>query len=382
MDSEDAPEMPLQAQRMEVLGRLAGAVIHDLNNLLTVIQLNAGLIECGGIDGAEISLAAEKIGEASRRASDLTRKVLNFSRGQPDEPGIVNAYELITALARVLEPLVAHRMLVEILPGEHDFWVAGDRSAIEQAIMNLVLNAVDAMPSGGKITISFEERHFAAGEFDGCKAGSFVGITVADEGGGVSADLREQIFAPFFTTKKFGTGMGLAIVNRIARLHGGTVEFESEMGKGSKFRVWLPQSAPPAASVARASQPNNVSLRSRTVLLVEDDDGIRDLTRRLLEAEGLRVLPAATGEDAVAIWQCHMEEVDLLLTDIVLPGEMSGQDVARVVIEARPTMPILYTSGYSSGWRRESFFNEANFLPKPFQPAALRDAVRSALTPR
>ncbi|MGH8047788.1 MAG: sensor histidine kinase, partial [Chthoniobacterales bacterium] len=195
--------MPIEAQRMEVLGRLAGAVIHDLNNLLTVIQLNAGLIETCAVSPEEILASAGKINEASNRAAELTRKVLNFTRGKADDSSEVDPHELVVSLTRLLEPLIAKRVTIEIAPAAQRLCVRGNRSAIEQAIMNLVLNAVDAMPSGGGVRISFPVREAVSG-------GKYAGVAVADRGAGIAIEDRPHIFEPFFTTKAIGTGMGLA----------------------------------------------------------------------------------------------------------------------------------------------------------------------------
>jgi two-component system cell cycle sensor histidine kinase/response regulator CckA len=373
VEKNDRHEVPIEAQKMEVLGRLAGAVIHDLNNLLTVIQLNAGLIETGGLGEAEILSSAGKIGAASSRAAELTRKVLNFARGKEDKISDVNLHELVSDLSRLLEPLVATRVKIEIETAQEKFWVRGNRGAIEQAAMNLVLNAVDAMPSGGRLRISFPARAKATG-------GRFVGIAVADEGEGISPDDRARVLEPFFTTKTYGTGMGLAIVDRIARSHGGMVDFDSEVGAGTEFRMWLPEAATPEAKKPAAPVPLEVPLTGRGVLLVEDDSGILALTKYLLETEGLRVLPAATGEEALELWEKHRGTVALLFTDIVLPGDLSGRDLALRILADEPTLPVLYTSGYSQLGGDQSYFNAENFLPKPFPPAALRKAVRLALS--
>lgn len=363
---------------MEVLGRLAGTIIHDLNNLLTVIQLNAGLIQIGGLEEDEVLAAAGKIDEASSRAAELTRKVLNFARDQADEIGAVNLQELIDGLSRLLEPLVARRVHLIVDPGPRELWAQGNRSAIEQAIMNLVLNAVDTMPAGGSVTISLAEREIVQGNRKSCSPGKYVVISVADEGPGIPHDAQARVFEPFFTTKNSGTGMGLAIVNRIARYHGGKVEFESEPGHGTTFRLWLPEGEMPCGEAIRPASAVDVPL-DRTVLLVEDDRGILELTRYLLQTAGLRVFSAETGEDALALWQAHRGEVDLLFTDIVLSGAISGRDLALKILADKPSLPVLYTSGYSSGGHEQAYITKANFLPKPFEPDALQCAVRDAL---
>jgi len=371
--------MPLQAQKMEVIGRLASAVIHDLNNLLTVIQLNASLVETGELDKEETIESARQIGEAAKRSADLTRKVLNFARRQADEIRTVSLDEIIGGLERLLEPLIAHRVRIEIVSGPGSCWVRGDRSAIEQAIMNLVLNAVESMPDGGTVTIACSSKELAAEMAPAGMAGRYAVVAVTDCGEGIPIEAREQIFEPFFTTKHSGTGMGLAIVSRVARIHGGAVDFVSEIGRGTKFRLFLPASNPPEDEQAASGGVSSEATGDYTVLLVEDDPGILDLTRRLLESDGLRVLAAANGEEAMDIWKMRSGEVDLLFTDIVLPGALSGREVAQAILEDKPSLPVLYTSGYSNAWEEKPVFQETNFLAKPFSPQALQTAVKSAL---
>jgi two-component system cell cycle sensor histidine kinase/response regulator CckA len=373
VETNDRHEVPIEAQKMEILGRLAGAVIHDLNNLLTVIQLNAGLIETDGLDREEILDAAGKIDAASCRAAKLTRKVLNFARNKADEISNVNLHELVTDLSRLLEPLVARRATIEIAQTTGPVLVRGNRSAIEQAIMNLVLNAVDSMPSGGRVRIDFAVRE----EVTGAK---YAGLSVTDEGAGIASDDQGRVFEPFFTTKNHGTGMGLAIVDRIAKSHGGTVDFECMPGRGTQFRLWLPKGdSLQATEKAVAPAAPDVSMAGRTVLLVEDDPGILALTCQLLEADGLRVICATTAEGALAMFEKNREKVALLFTDIVLPGEISGRDLALKIFAQNPDLPVLYTSGNSNLGSDQSYLTAENFLPKPFPPGTMRNAVRLAL---
>jgi two-component system, cell cycle sensor histidine kinase and response regulator CckA len=379
VETSNRHEVPLQAQKMEVLGRLAGAVIHDLNNLLTVIQLNAGMIESGQLETREVLAAAGKIEQASVRAADLTRKVLNFSRDQPDETEDVNLPRLVTDLSRLLEPLVARRVRIEITSGHDDLWVHGNRGAIEQAIMNLVLNGVDSMHGGGRLALLFLGKTISAGESADCAAGDYVGVAVRDEGPGIAPENRGRLFEPFFTTKSTGTGMGLAIVDRIARQHGGSVDFDSEPGQGAEFRLWLPRIAAPEHYDDTHADSQAIEFLGSTVLLVEDDPGILAVAQRLLEAQGLRVLASVSAEEALEIWQRSRSEVDLLFTDVVLPGALSGRDLALTLLRERPTLPVLYMSGYSGVWQDQSYFTASNFLPKPFPPHALRNAVKKAL---
>lgn len=371
--------VPLEAQKMEVIGRLSSAMIHDLNNLLTVIQLNASLIQTGGFEPEEIPLAAGKITEASQRAADLTRKVLSFARRRTNDAQTLTVRDLLDGLVRLLEPLVARRVEIEIRTGGEDCWVRGDRNAIEQAVLNLVLNGVDSMPSGGKVTLQGWPETLPAGAVPGCAAGEYAAISVKDTGCGIEPEDRAKVFEPFYTSKATGTGMGLAIVRRIATLLGGAVTFESEPGRGTEFVLRIPRVAPPAIFAALDPSAAEARRVSGLILLVEDDPGIRALSRQLLEANGLAVLAAADGEEALAVWRARRDEISLLFTDLVLPGEYSGRDVAVKILAERPGLPVIYTSGFSSAWSDRSFFNETNFLPKPFHPDELRRAIVAAL---
>ena len=377
--SLDHPRIiPLQAQKMEVIGRLASAMIHDLNNLLTVIQLNSALIESGGFEPDEVTAAAAKISEAAQRAADLTRKVLSFSRRTVAEPAPVELGELLDGLVRLLEPLVAKRVEIEIVPGPPRRWVRGDRGALEQAILNLVLNAVEAMPGGGRVSLAANPASSRAVP-PSLPAGDYLVVSVTDGGEGIPPEDHERLFEPFFTKKSTGTGMGLAIVAQVARQHGGAVDFATELGRGTEFRIWLPAVSGPPSGVLPASPAEGATPLRGTILLVEDDAGIRQLTRQLLQSTGLRVLCAAEGEEALALWREHRDDIRLLFTDLVLPGSTSGRDIAIALLAERPDLPILYTSGLSSDWTDRSFFNGSNFLPKPFHPAELRRAIQAAL---
>lgn len=365
---------------MEVLGRLTSAVVHDLNNLLTVIGLNAALIEGGDMSPEDVISAAEKISEASRHSAELTRKVLNFARKSRAESEPMQPDEMVEGMLRMLSPLIARRVAVRVFPG-CGAWIHGDRSAIELAVMNLVLNAADAMPGGGEIVITTTLREVQEGG-TGCVPGTYAQVSVADAGEGIDPALGDSIFEPFFTTKDHGTGMGLSIVSHVARAHGGTVEFDSRPGEGSEFRLLFPVSAPPdAMDHGEAAQAPRTDLRrGGTVLLVEDDGAIRGLTRQLLERHFARVLDAPTAEEAMTIWSAEKGAIDLLLTDLMLPGEMSGRALALRLLEEKPTLPVLYMSGYGSSWDDRSFLTETNFLSKPFPPEALGRAVNGVLS--
>lgn len=373
MDSMKRAGFRVESQKMEVLGRLTSSVIHDLNNLLTVIGLNAGLIETGDLGKDEMITSAQKILDASRHSADLTRKILNFARRHSEEPEAIHPGEMIDGMLRMLSPLIARKISVRVEP-KCESWIHGNRNDIELAVMNLVLNAVDAMPNGGEIVISTELRR------DDESGRALVAISVSDEGEGISPEISGAIFDPFFTTKGAGTGMGLSIVDHVAKKNHGRVEFESRPGAGSEFRILFPESTPLAdEEEAGASSQPPTGRRRGTVLLVEDDNAIRQLTSRLLATQFKRVLDAPTAEDALEIWNDEAGTIDLLLTDLVLPGAKSGRDLALELRETDPDLPVLYMSGFGSSWKDRSFLTEFNFLPKPFPRDALERAIEKVL---
>jgi len=367
---------------MEVIGRLASAVIHDLNNLLTVIQLNASLIESGEGVPEDVREAAKKIDEAAQRSADLTRKVLNFARRRPDETEALRLNDVVLGLTRLLEPVIAKRAEIRIDAGVKDLWVRGNQGALEQAVMNLVLNAVDAMPTGGVVEITCREEILFEESGNGILPGDYAVVAVKDNGTGIDPENEPMLFEPFFTTKEFGTGMGLAIVKHVAEMHEGGVEFDTRPGGGTEFRLLIPCAQAPAADVQAPVVAKVEPLRSAAILLVEDDTNIRDLVRMLLTQVGMKVIEAGSGEAALQLWREHRDEVDLLFTDLVLPGEYSGRDLVLAILKERPDLPVLYTSGNVTMWENRTFLNDSNFLPKPFPPVALHDAVRNALAGR
>jgi len=364
----------IQSQRLEIVGRLSSAVIHDLNNLLTVIQLNSALIEGGGLTEAEISSGAEQIGLACKQASHLTRKVLNLARRRAEEDRPVAIDTLVTDLGRLFEAFVAKKAAVRIEKPAGPLWVHGNAGEIEQMLMNLVLNAIDAMPDGGEIVIGCDATTIGGA--------SMVELHVRDEGVGILPEVRARMLEPFFTTKEGegGTGMGLYIVDQIVRRHGGSIEFEAAPVRGTLVRIFLPGSTRPAETPVLPEVAARETPETRTILLVEDDPGILHLTRFVLARAGYRVLDAETGEEALKVWTAHRDEVQLLLTDLVLPGKLSGRDIVLTVLAQKPGLPVLYTSGYAAAWDDHAFFNEAHFIPKPFHPDALLAKVAAALS--
>lgn len=360
----DDGDIPLHSQKMEIMGRMTGVVIHELNNLLTVIQLNAALLEVGEGDEASQAIAREIV-NACEQAASLTRGVLGFSRRNTTSEG---PFEILKALEDVVRFAAIYvkkktTLSTEFCGGEA--WVYGDRSAVSQAVINLIFNAVDASPRDGIVL--------------GVRSGDTVEIFVRDTGTGIPQELTEKIFEPYFTTKKEekGTGLGLAVVRRVAERHGGSVAVSSEMGAGTEFCLRLPKIMPPESQPVAQSCPRREMCGG--VLVVEDDPGIRNLVLKILREGGCRLYEAGTAAEAERVWEEHRGEISLLLTDLVLPGGGAGDDIARKFQDAKPGLKTIFMSGNASALRRNSLPLEANFLSKPFSPQELVRRVSEVL---
>ncbi len=359
---------------METIGRLATSVIHDLNNLLTLVQLNAALLEQGGVSESEVRDIAERIGQACNRSSDLTRKVLDLARRKDRVRRPFDVGSLVRKHTDLLETFVANRADLSVKIHGGDLWSMGDPGEIEQAVLNLILNAADSMEGRGRVQV---ECRGVEGEGLGS-----VEITVSDDGSGIPADIRERIFDPLFTTKAVGvgTGMGLFTVRQVVERHGGVIEVDSVVGRGSRFTVRLPRVSGESEIDVTSAVGQAEAGGRQLLLLVEDDPGIRELTRRILIGSGLRVVDAGDGETALAVWERHRAEIKLLLTDIVLPGELSGRDVAVRVQQDEVDLPVIYISGFSDAGDDFPYLTAGNFLRKPFSPMDLKRIVDGALS--
>ena len=374
-----------QAQKMEAVGRLAGGVAHDFNNLLTAILGCADLLlETLGPEVPERE-DVEEIRKAARRAADLTRQLLAFSRQQVLAPQVLDLNVLVPNLEKLLRRLIGEDVELRTTLGAGLGAVKADPGQIEQVIVNLAVNARDAMPDGGRLTIetcNAELDETYAAEHFPTRPGSYVLLAVTDTGTGMDADTKSHIFEPFFTTKGQGqgTGLGLATAYGIVKQSGGYVWVYSEPGQGTSFKIYLPRVVD-APEPARPAQDAPVSLRgSETILLVEDDEMVRTLTRRLLEANGHTVLLASRGDAALELARRHEARIDLLITDVVMPG-MSGRDLADEVQTLLPGIKVLYLSGYTDDAivRHGVLEPGVAFLQKPFTADALARKVREVL---
>jgi PAS domain S-box-containing protein len=378
-----------QAQKMEAIGQLAAGVAHDFNNLLTIIQGHASLqLTLPGHDDDAID-SLQQIALASERAADLTRQLLAFSRRQVMRPRVLQLNTLIRDLASMLRRLIGEQIELRCDLGENVPAVWADQTGLEQVLMNLTLNARDAMPKGGVITITTATIHITTADVERnpeAKMGEFAMLSVTDTGTGMDEMTRSHIFEPFFTTKEThkGTGMGLATVYGITKQHEGWIEVATEVGKGSQFRVLLPMTDKAAEPLESTTPDTGPAGSESTILVVEDDEAVRSLVREVLDHNGYRVYEAEHGEAALEIWKEHRKEIDLLLTDMVMPGSVNGLELSQRLLAEQPDLKVIYTSGYSS----ELFGSDIqledgrNYLPKPYLSAKLTNMLHQALHPQ
>jgi PAS domain S-box-containing protein len=372
-----------QSQKMEAVGQLAGGVAHDFNNLLTVIRGNGALVLEELPVGNPIRDDVQQINEAADRASVLTRQLLAFSRKQVVQPRPLELNRLLHELEKMLQRLIGEDFRILTLASNEPAHVVADPGQLEQVVLNLVVNARDAMPVGGNITI--ETRILDASDSARSipsQSGRLVKLSVTDTGVGMNAETLARIFEPFFTTKELGkgTGLGLSTVFGIVQQSNGLINCISEPGKGTTFEILLPYVAPEVRTGEGSTQPEAIPAGKETILLVEDEDGVRTLTARVLRRAGFQVIEARHAEDALVAAHEHPYHLDLLLSDIVLPG-MNGMVLSRRLAMFRPTTRVLLMSGYTSDEivRRGLSEPGIGYLQKPFTPQDLVVKVRAVL---
>jgi len=371
-----------QAQKMEAVGRLAGGIAHDFNNLLMVIGGYTEVMLSQISPDHPLFTKAEAIQQASDRATTLTRQLLAFSRKQLLELKVVDINAIVADMERLLRPLIGEDIELTTQLAPSIGCTRADAGQLEQVIMNLVVNAKDALPKGGKICIrtgstTIDDSYRSEHSF--IKKGPYVTISVTDNGHGMDRETQARIFEPFFTTKEKGkgTGLGLSTVYGIVKQSGGYVFVQSETGSGTAFTIYLPRVDEPCDTLGLPSVSANASGGSETILLVEDEESVRQLVRETLESRGYRVLAAANGEAALALASGHKDGLHLVITDVVMPG-LSGHELARQLLANRPGLKVLYLSGYA----QDAFpANEAQkvFLQKPFTLQNLTRKVREVL---
>jgi signal transduction histidine kinase/CheY-like chemotaxis protein len=378
------------AVKMESIGRLAGGVAHDFNNLLTAILGNVELAVRKGRLGQSVDESLNEIREATLSAAALTRQLLAFSRKQVIAPRSLDANELIGRMDKMLKRLIGEDIQLRTIPGENLGSVRADPGLLEQAIVNLVVNARDAMPNGGSLVIetadvtldSAYQRLHPGGE-----PGRYVMLAISDTGVGMSDEVKAHIFEPFFTTKPRGegTGLGLATTYGAVRQSNGFIDLHSVVGKGTTFKIYLPVVGVDAERLTTPSPDDSADLRGgkETVLVVEDEPQVRDLVSRSLSAFGYEVLVASSGGEAVAVATARQTSIQLLLTDLIMPG-MNGRDLSERLTQLHPEMRVLFTSGYTENIIAQHGILEPGieFLSKPYTLEVLAHKVRKVLDRR
>ncbi len=374
-----------QAQKMEAVGRLAGGVAHDFNNLLSVILSYASMTVSSLPADSPLREDIGEVERAALRAAELTGQLLAFSRRQVLQPRVVDLNESLAKMERMLRRLLGEDVELAIV-GTPSLWkVKVDPGQIEQVVMNLAVNARDAMPSGGRLTIETDNvmlDEVYARAHPGTAPGPHVMMAVSDDGVGMDEATRRHIFEPFFTTKEVGrgTGLGLSTVLGIVQQSGGSIWVYSEVGKGTTFKLYFPRSEQVAEEIRHRSSGAPRLHRGETILLAEDEEQVRHLVRSILVRNGYQVLAASTPAEAIDLAERHTGQIHLLLTDLVMPG-MDGRKLARRMISSRPDVKVLYVSGYTGQVlvSHGALDEGVAFLQKPITPGALLDKVREVL---
>jgi PAS domain S-box-containing protein len=380
-------EQVQQAQKMEALGRLAGGIAHDFNNLLTVIHLSTRLLERQLRPEDPLWEHVQHIRQTGERAANLTKQLLSFSRREVIEPQVLNLNRVVGEMGRMLQRIIGEDIELETCLANDLWMVEADPARLEQVIMNLVINARDAMEDGGTLTIetaniTLDQAHVAL-HMD-ARPGDHVILTITDTGEGMDDEVKAHLFEPFFTTKERGqgTGLGLSTVFGIVKHSEGHINVESQVGQGTTFRIYLPRCRKAEdRGGERTHQAQDAALapEHKTILIVEDDSGVRDLAVRVLESYGYKVFSAKDGSQAEKVSQDYAGAIHLLITDVVMP-QMNGRELASRLRRQRPGMAVIYMSGYAdTKVFKGTMPADAGFLSKPFTVEDLGRKVRAAL---
>lgn len=375
-----------QSQKMESIGQLAAGVAHDINNILTIIQGHAGLLlNAAPLDPDSVK-SLKQISAASERAAGFIRHLLMFSRKQVYRTKILDLNAVLHNLEYMLPRMLGEHIALEVRCGPDLPRIAADIAMVEQIVMNLVVNARDAMPKGGKLLIET-----SAVEIDSlyvklhpeAHAGRFTCLSVTDTGCGMERSVLQRIFEPFFTTKEVGkgTGLGLATVYGIVKQHHGWIEVQSKVGLGTTFKVFFPV-AGETSHLPTGSTPESETVKGgrETILLVEDEKDLLELLREVLQQYQYRILTASSGTEALLIWDEHNGQIDLLLTDMIMPGGMTGDELAVELKRRKPDLKTIYASGYTSAFVGRDFGrDDIAFLAKPYQPHQVAQLIRDTL---
>jgi len=374
-----------QSQKMEAVGRLAGGVAHDFNNLLMVIKGHTELLLNNLPSADQAKRKIEQIERAADRASSLTRQLLAFSRMQVLQPRVMNLNDVVEDMGKLLPRLIGEDIELVIRTAPDLGAIRADAGQMEQVIMNLAVNARDAMPGGGKLLIETSNTDLDSTYNDVhpiVRQGRYVLLAVSDNGIGMDAETQARIFEPFFTTKEQGkgTGLGLATVYGVVKQSGGFIWVYSELRRGTSFKIYLPRIDQPLDQPGTALTVSDAPRGTETILLAEDEQDVREVAREFLESGGYTVLEAKDGTEAVGLVEKHQGDIDLLITDMVMPG-ITGQELALRLREIRPNLRMLYMSGYSDGAALNSALSDSSvrLLTKPFSRSALLRAVKELL---
>ena len=372
-----------QAQKMEAIGQLAGGVAHDFNNLLAVIGMQVGLLEIDGGLSIEQSALAREISVTVERGAALTRQLLLFSRRNVPDLHELDLNTIILNLNKLLWRSLGETILIQTHLAPEPMLIHADAGMMDQVLLNLAVNARDAMTAGGQLVITTVAVDFDESAVAPARPGAFVCLSVADNGCGIPAEIMSRIFEPFFTTKDVGkgTGLGLATVFGIVEKHSGWIAVASEVGQGTTFKIYLPRLA---GQTNKKSEPVRLTATTggkATILLVEDEPLLRVSVGKALMQMGYQVFEAANGVKALEVWAANSEKINLLLTDLVMPDNLNGIDLSQRLLQEKPDLKVIYTSGYSAEVAGKNFTLQAgvNFLPKPFEAHQLAQIIHHNL---
>lgn len=381
-DREHLHDQLVQSEKMNALGQLAGGIAHDFNNLLTVIIGYSSLLNAGLADQDPRRQYSQQISKAADQAKSLIRKLLAFSRKQVMKIETFDLNVLLTEMNKMLSSILGEHIDLRLETSRQPEWIEADPGQIEQVVLNLLVNARDAMQRGGTILITSSKTEIDEHEASelAIAAGNYVRMTVTDNGTGMDEATRRQVFEPFFSTKtgEGGTGLGLSTVYGIVRQCGGHIRVESEPGRGSTFTIYFPQSEAPTASLRPAAEPTTVQTGSETILVAEDSEDLRQLVLRILQDNGYKVIQAGDGEEAIRVAKEYPGEIDLVISDIVMP-RLSGPEAVEAIRQQRPQIKILLISGDALNVETSKLSPEWTVLEKPLSPEALLVKVREAL---
>jgi two-component system, cell cycle sensor histidine kinase and response regulator CckA len=385
-ESKQLEQQFRQVQKMESIGTLAGGVAHDFNNILAVIQGYADMLKTDGDLSTQQLDFIEQINAATFRATALTRQLLLFSRKESLQLRDLDLSQSINGMANMLRRILGEDIQVQFKFAMQPLFIHADAGMMDQVLMNLAVNSRDAMTKGGQLVIETSTAEF--NESDAAKSaqirpGKFICLTVSDTGGGIPPENLARIFEPFFTTKEVGkgTGLGLATIFGIVRQHHGWINVDSEVGHGTTFRIYLPRVEKMFPQNAEPPKLTSMPGGNETILLVEDDPSLRASVKITLSRLGYHVLETANGAEALAVWKQHGEVIHLLLTDLIMPGGMTGKDLSEWILNENPKLKVIYASGYSAEVAGADFKlrEGVNFLPKPFQSHKLAKIIRDNL---